>query len=238
MLWLRISLLLLLWRPFCIFDEILDLLELILDDFLNLLRLEADPKILSHDLSLWTWSPPMTAFLSGVDCKLLVSWMLILRTFSYLILSNSSFSFLMHCAHSRSSLMVSLSTFRLMAWCILLSRSINSYSSSVIKGKLLAKFWLCTDMELYYGFTDDDLKFKFSRKSLSKYGVSKCPLISLCITFSLWSLTDSMLLTEAYELFSFLILVSVILREKSKTWDWLETEWSPSSFLAFVWKWN
>ena len=91
------------------FDEILDRLELILDDFLNLLLLEADPKILSsHDLSLL-----FDIYLSGVECKLLVSWILSLVVWYRIMSKKSSLSFLMHSAHIRSSLMVSLSTFRL-----------------------------------------------------------------------------------------------------------------------------
>jgi hypothetical protein len=49
------------------FDEMLDFLEPILDDFLNLLLLEADPRILSsQDRSLCV-APSTLLDLSGVD---------------------------------------------------------------------------------------------------------------------------------------------------------------------------
>ena len=70
----KMSLLLLFCKPRYMFEEMLDRLELILEDFLNLLRLEAEPKILSsHDFSLWLAVSPIFFLLSGVDYKLLVS---------------------------------------------------------------------------------------------------------------------------------------------------------------------
>ena len=56
--------------------EILDFLEFNLEERLNLLLLDADPNIRSsHDFSLWSENMSLfyDIFLSGVECKLLVS---------------------------------------------------------------------------------------------------------------------------------------------------------------------
>jgi len=56
-------------------DEMLDFREFILDERLNLRRLDAEPNIRSsHDFSLWLIFPAIGFLLSGVDYKLLVSY--------------------------------------------------------------------------------------------------------------------------------------------------------------------
>jgi hypothetical protein len=98
---------------------------------LNLLWLEADPKILSSaDLSLCPSISSIFFLLSGVLYKLLVSYTL---DYHLIFSKKSSFSFLIHCAHTKSSLIVSLSTFLLIDQCIRLSMSIKNRSSSSIK---------------------------------------------------------------------------------------------------------
>ena len=58
-------------------DEMLDFRELILDERLNLRRLDAEPNMRSsQDFSLWLILPAMGFLLSGVDYKLLVSYIL------------------------------------------------------------------------------------------------------------------------------------------------------------------
>lgn len=132
----RMSLLLLLCMLWYMLDEMLDFREFILDERLNLRRLDAEPNMRSsQDFSLWLMLPAIGFLLSGVDYKLLVSWIFSWWAFCYLILSKkSSFSFLMHCAHSRSSLIVSRRIFLLIDQWILLSMIISYSSSSVMNG--------------------------------------------------------------------------------------------------------